>query len=273
MQETIYLNGEILPADQAKIHVSDLGLLRGYGIFDFFRAIDGKPIFMEDHLDRFENSARLMNLPIPENRDTLRAIILNLIVKNPHQLLGIKMIMTGGYSLDGYTPAEKSNLIILPKPFAFKESRQSMKLLSLEYQREIPEIKTLNYAVPILAIPKMKAIGAEDVIYHKDGFISELSRSNVFIVKNEKIITPKEGVLYGISRKHVLSFGKKQFEVEERAVSTKEFYEADEVFTTGSTKRVIAIGQVDNHIFSEGKIGKVTSKLQELFLEEEKSYA
>jgi D-alanine transaminase/branched-chain amino acid aminotransferase len=63
MQEFIYLNNAFVKAEDAKIHVSDLGLVRGYGIFDFFRAIDGKAIFLEDHLDRFENSARLMGLP------------------------------------------------------------------------------------------------------------------------------------------------------------------------------------------------------------------
>ena len=95
MQEFIYLNGEILPAEKAQLHVSDLGLLRGYGIFDFFRSIDGQPVFMEDHLDRFENSAKLMGLPIPESRDKLREIIYEIIRLNPQKLLGVKMIMTG----------------------------------------------------------------------------------------------------------------------------------------------------------------------------------
>lgn len=270
MQEFIYLNGEILPAEKAQLHVSDLGLLRGYGIFDFFRSIDGQPVFMEDHLDRFENSARLMGLPIPESRDKLREIIYEIIRLNPHKLLGVKMIMTGGYSEDGYTPSSKSNLVVIGKPFEFKPADIGMKLMTLEYRREIPEIKTLNYIVPIRAIQQMKAVEADDVLYYKDGKISESSRSNIFIVKDKKVITPLDGALFGVTRKHILNFAKNHFEVEERDVTTQEFWEADEVFTTGSTKRIIAITQVDNQVFSDGKVGTITKKLQALFLEEER---
>lgn len=269
MIEFIYLNGEILPSEKAHLHVSDLGLLRGYGIFDFFRAIDGHPIFIEDHLDRFENSAKLMGLSIPESRDKLREIIHEIIRLNPHKLLGVKMIMTGGYSEDGYTPSPTSNLIVMGKPFEFKPAEVGLKLMSMEYRREIPEIKTLNYIVPIRAIQQMKSIGADDVLYHKDGKISESSRSNIFIVKNEKIITPLDGALFGVTRKRVLDFARNQFEVEERDVTTQEYFGADEVFTTGSTKRIIAITQTDNQVFSDGKVGNITQKLQKLLLAEE----
>lgn len=266
----IYLNGEILPSEKAQLHVSDLGLLRGYGIFDFFRAIDGQPVFIEDHLDRFENSAKLMALPIPESRERLREIILEIIRLNPHKLLGVKMIMTGGYSEDGYTPSPKSNLIVMGKPFEFKPADVGMKLMSMEYRREIPEIKTLNYIVPLRAIQQMKSVGADDVLYYKDGKISESSRSNIFIVKNQKIITPLDGALFGVTRKHILNFAKNYFEVEERDVSTEEYFEADEVFTTGSTKRIVAITETDNRMFSGGEVGIITRKLQQLFLEEER---
>ena len=266
----IYLNGEILPAEKAQLHVSDLGLLRGYGIFDFFRAIDGQAVFIEDHLDRFENSAKLMGLPIPASRQKLREIIHEIIRLNPHRLLGVKMIMTGGYSEDGYTPSPVSNLVVMGKPFEFKPADVGLKLMSMEYRREIPEIKTLNYIVPIRALQQMKAAGADDVLYHQNGKISESSRSNIFIVKNEKIITPLDGALFGVTRKHILNFAKNHFEVEERDVSVQEYFEADEVFTTGSTKRITAIVKTDNQLFSDGKVGIITEKLQNLLLEEEK---
>ncbi|MEA5425743.1 aminotransferase class IV [Arcicella lustrica] len=273
MKEYIFLNGQIIPAENANIHVSDLGLLRGYGIFDFFRAIDGKAIFIEDHLDRFENSANLMGLKIPASRDELRNIILEIIRLHPQHLLGVKMVMTGGYSADGYTPAEQSNLIVMGKPFEFKPADVGMKLMSVEYRREIPEIKTLNYITPIRALAKMKAFGADDVLYHQNGLISESSRSNIFVIKNEKIITPVDGALFGVTRKHVLNIAKRHFVVEERDLSTQEYYDADEVFTTGSTKRIVAITQTDNTVFSEGKVGKITKKLQDLFLEHEKNFS
>jgi branched-chain amino acid aminotransferase len=269
MQGKIYINGDFVSSEKARLHVFDLGLLRGYGIFDFFRAIEGQPVFIEDHLDRFQNSAKLMGLLIPESRDRLREIIHEIIRLNPHKLLGVKMIMTGGYSKDGFTPSSKPNLVVFGKPFEFKPADVGMKLMSLEYRREIPEIKTLNYIVPIRALQQMKSVGADDLLYHQNGKISESSISNIFIVKDEKIITPLDGALFGVTRKHILNFSKNHFEVEERDVTTQEYFEADEVFTTGSTKRIIAITNTDNHIFSDGKVGNITKKLQELLLEEE----
>lgn len=269
MQEYIYVNGSFEKAEEARIHVTDLALLRGYGIFDFFRAIERKPIFIEDHLDRFENSARLMGLPIPESREKLREIILETIRLNPYPLLGIKMILTGGYSPDGYTPTQPSNLVVIGKPFEFKDPHKGLKLLSMNYKREIPEIKTLSYIVPIRAIPQMKAAQADDLLYHHEGIVSESSRSNIFIVKNNIIVTPKEGALFGITRKHVIQLASQHFEVQERDVSLQEYLEADEVFTTGSTKRIVAISQTDDTVFNQGQIGPVTKQLQNLFLQYE----
>ncbi|MDI9864504.1 aminotransferase class IV [Flectobacillus sp. DC10W] len=270
MQEFIYLNDAFVKAEDAKIHVSDLALVRGYGIFDFFRAIDGKAIFLEDHLDRFENSARLMGLPIPATRDQLRAIILESIQRHPLPLLGIKMILTGGFSADGYLPAETSNLIVTAKPFEFKNPDKGMKLLSLEYKREIPEIKTLNYIVPIRIQPQLRAQQADDVLYHQNGIISESSRSNIFIVKDNIIATPKDGALFGVTRKHIIKLASRFYTVEERDVSFKEYLQADEVFTTGSTKRIVPIAQTDEIVFNNGQTGPVTKHLQELFLAYEK---
>lgn len=267
MQPFIFLNDTFVTQENAQIHVTDLGLLRGYGIFDFFRAIDGKPIFLEEHLDRFEASAAKMYLNIPFERAVLKQIIQDTIAKNPMPTLGIKMILTGGYSADGFTPSEKSNLIVLPTAITLKSGDIGMKLITLEHRRELPEIKTLNYIVPINALPKMKAAGADDVLYHLNGEVSEMSRSNIFIVKNEKIITPTEGVLLGITRKNVLAVAKQYFEVEERPLMLKELFEADEVFTTGSTKRVTFIEKIDQKTWERGK---VTAKLQNLILGLEK---
>ena len=268
-KEYYYLNGQIVPAEEARIHVSDLALLRGYGVFDFFRAIQGKPIFIEDHLDRFENSANLMDLIIPESRERLLEVIMELIRINPHELLGIKIVLTGGYSPDGYNPAEKPNLFMIARPFVFKDPAKGIKLMSCEYQGEIPEVKTLSYITPVRLLPKMRATGADDYLYHYKGLISESSRSNIFIVKDKKVITPGTGFLPGVTRKHVIKACKGVFDLEERDVSLAETFAADEVFTTSSTQRVLAITKIDDQVCGDGQTGPVTKKLQELLLKEE----
>ncbi len=252
-----FINDHFVPANQSQINVQDLGLLRGYGIFDFFRVIDGKPIFCSDHLDRFETSAAKIHLNIPYNRDELQNIIAASARMNSCPMLGIKLIVTGGYSTDGYTPAEKANFFVLAAPFSFKNPEYGMCLLTAKHSREMPDIKSINYAFPIRLLPEMRKHKADDVLYYdENNYVSELSRSNLFIVKNGIIATPKAGVLYGITRKKVMEIAQRDFVLQERAVTLAEVLAADEVFTTGSTKRVTSIVRIDHQSFQYGGITK-----------------
>lgn len=269
MASTFFLNGDFLPEEQARLGVNDLGLLRAFGIFDFFRATDGQPVFQEDHLDRFERSAQLMGLALPESRERLREIIAELIRLNPHPLLGLKLVLTGGYSPDGFAPADP-NFFVIAKPFEFKNPDVGLHFMSVDHQRQLAEVKSLDYLLPIYLLRKQREIGADDVLYYKDGLVTESSRSNIFIVKDDKVITPASGMLKGITRKHILAFAGGQFEVEERDVTLAETLAADELFTTGSTKRIVPVTRVDNRPIGTGTPGPVTRKLYELFLNYEK---
>jgi branched-chain amino acid aminotransferase len=152
------------------------------------------------------------------------------------------------------------------------EKPGGMHLMGLDYIRESPEIKTLNYIIPIKNLPQMKAIGADDYLYHHQGLVTELSRSNIFIVKNQTIITPNSGVLYGVTRKNVLLLAKNKYQVEERAVTLQEVLEADEVFTTGSTKKITFISKIDQTVINHGQIGEITKSLLQDFQSLEQSY-
>ncbi len=266
MIEYAYLNGQIVPTKDANINVADLGLLRGYGVFDFFRAIDGRPIFMDDHLDRFEKSRSYLGLHIDVNRDEIKVAILTLIERNHHSLLGIKLVCTGGYSDDGYTLPPSPNLMMLAKPFVFHPFEMGLKLMKVEHQRDMPTIKTTNYIKPISLLPKMKEINADDVLYHMNGYISESSRSNIFIIKNGVLITPHSGILEGITRKRILSFAPQILPVEVRQIHISEVQEANEVFLCGSTKRISPVTMIDEVKYATGPY---TTRLYERLLEEE----
>ncbi len=270
MAATFFLNGEFVPEEQAQLNITDLGLLRAYGIFDFFRCVDGKPIFQEDHLDRFERSATLMGLSIPASRERLREIIAELIRLNPHPLLGLKLVLTGGYSPDGFAPAEQPNFFVIAKPFEFKDPEKGLHFMSVEHQRQLAEVKSLDYLLPIYLLRKQREMGADDVLYYENGLITESSRSNVFIVKGNTLITPAEGMLRGITRKHILHFAQQELRVEEREVTLEETLQADEVFTTGSTKRIVPVTKIDNRPIGSGQPGPVTRQLYERFLTYEK---
>jgi branched-chain amino acid aminotransferase len=113
MKEPIYFfNGQYLPESQCHISVNDLGLLRGYGVFDFFKVVNGHVIFQNDHLNRLEFSTAQLHIDLPYTRTELEDIISKIIQANPTPLLGIKIIVTGGYSVDGYTPT-KPNFVVI----------------------------------------------------------------------------------------------------------------------------------------------------------------
>ncbi|NJK83331.1 MAG: hypothetical protein HC912_05440 [Saprospiraceae bacterium] len=147
------LNGHLVAKEDAYIHISDVGLQRGYGIFDYFVVLQGVPLFFDDYLDRFEHSAQFMDLPIPLSRAAMKKRILDLIAVNKTLDCAIKIILTGGFSEDGYTPASTSNLFILPMPaikHQAKDVAQGIRLMTVDYVRDLPEVKSLNYVMSLI---------------------------------------------------------------------------------------------------------------------------
>ncbi len=261
-------NEQIIDHEKALIHVSDLTLLRAYGVFDFFRLVNLQPLFFNDHLDRFFNSAQSLRLKCPLDRDKLKSMILELISTNQIQNSGIRIILTGGESHSGYSIG-KPTLIVINEPInplPKSHFSKGVKLICYEYLRDIPEVKTINYLMGIYKMPEIQAKGALDLLYHWNSKISELTRSNFFIVdQDDKIITPGNGILKGVNRKHVLHIAKTKYEVEERDLFMKELVNAKEAFITGTTKKVMPVFQIDDLIIGNGKPGPVTIELQTMF--------
>jgi len=259
-----YVNEELLPLDQAFLHVSDLAIQRGYGVFDFFKIQDGHPFFLDDYLHRFYQSATLMLMEVPHQPEVLRSMIYTLIEKNNLSQSGIKMILTGGYSTDGYQPSIP-NLVITQQAFSLPGSEQLDKGISVithEYQRELSAAKTINYSMGIWLIDKIRQSKASDVLYRKGGVVSEFPRSNVFIVKDDNtVVTPAHGVLAGITRKHVLELAASDYQAVEGEVTLDDVYQAKEVFLTSTTKRIVPIVKVDDKVIGNGKPGLVSRTL------------
>ena len=264
MDYPIWFNGAWKPANEVFVSVKDIGFLRGFGIFDFFRIMDGKPIFLADHLARFQRSAAKIGLLLPYSTDELAGCIYELAAMSEDSCLGVKMVLTGGESLNGYVPAEKSNLWILPSVFQFTDPEKGMRLLSKEFVRETADIKSLNYAFGIGHIPEMKKAGADDLIYYTvQHGVSESTRSNLFYVKNGEIFTPDAHILEGITRMKVLELARKNYPVHVQHCTLEDFLSADEVFTTGSTKRVVPILAIDGQLIGSGERGPVARHLYE----------
>jgi D-alanine transaminase/branched-chain amino acid aminotransferase len=259
-----YVNEELLPLDLAFLHVSDLAIQRGYGVFDFFKIQDGHPFFLDDYLHRFYQSATLMLLEVPHQPEVLRSMIYTLIEKNNLSQSGIKMILTGGYSTDGYQPSIP-NLVITQQEFLLPGSDQLDKGISVithEYHRELSAAKTINYSMGIWLIDKIRQSKASDVLYRKGGVVSEFPRSNLFIVKDDNtVVTPANGVLAGITRKHVLDLAASDYQAIEGVVTLEDVYQAKEAFLTSTTKRIVPIVKVDDKVIGNGKPGLVSRTL------------
>lgn len=260
----VYHLGEIIPLEKAFLHISDLAVQRGYGIFDFFKIVNNTPLFLDDYLARFYESARLMHLPVPLTPDELKNVLYQLMEKNQIPQSGIKMVLTGGYSEDGYTPAAP-NLLITQQPISLlteAQVQQGIQVITHAYLRDLAEAKTINYSTGIRLQPQIRAQGAQDVLYHQHGVVTECPRSNFFIVTpDNRVITPAKDVLKGITRKNVLQVAGKKYLTQEGVVTLADIATAKEAFTTSTTKQVLPIVQVDDQVIGNGQPGAVTLTL------------
>lgn len=261
-----FIHNEIVPLEKAFFHVSDLSIQRGYGVFDFLKIADGHAFFLDHYLDRFYHSAAVMRLTVPLERDELKTIIYRLIGKNDLKESGMKMILTGGYSPDGYQPAEP-NLVITHHKLSLPPEellREGVKIITHEYVRDIPGVKTINYTMGIWLIEKLKEANAVDVLYHRDEVVSEFPRSNFFIVKHDNtVVTPAENVLPGITRKNILRIAAGQYKAEEGTITLQDVYQAKEAFLTSTTKRIVPVVKVNDNVIGDGRPGEVSMALRQ----------
>ncbi|MBN7811149.1 aminotransferase class IV [Algoriphagus sp. H41] len=270
MKPFCFADGHIIPTQTATIHPMDLGLIRGFGIFDFFRTSGRTPLFLEHYLDRFIASAEKTHLPLAYSREELRTIVRELIEKNDLVDGGIRMLLSGGVSENHFSPAE-GKLFIFAEPLSMpaeEKYREGVKLLTLEYVRPIADIKTTNYTLPVWHSVNWKRLEAEDVLYHWNGEVSESSRSNFYIVKNGVIHTPDQHILMGITRKKILEIADK---VVIRPVTLEEVWDADEAFISSTTKVLLPVTQLDDRKIGSGKPGPVTLDILGKFRALEKS--
>jgi D-alanine transaminase/branched-chain amino acid aminotransferase len=261
-----YLHGQLTPLDQAFLHVSDLGLQRGYGVFDFFRVQAGQPLFLEAYLDRFYRSAQLMELAVPLPRPALVEVIQALLTRNDLPLSGIKLLLTGGYSANGYDPGEP-NLLLTQQAIALPSPAQvaaGLRVITHDYVRDIPPVKTLNYAMSLRLRQALRARGADEVLYHHGGQVTEFPRANFFLVRaDNSVVTPAADVLAGITRHQLLTLPHSPYPVEAGPVTLADLYQAKEAFMTSTTKRVLPVVQIDDVLLGTGRPGPVTLALLE----------
>ncbi|MBO9591691.1 MAG: aminotransferase class IV family protein [Niabella sp.] len=264
-----FVNNAFEPEEKATLQTGDLALQRGYAVFDYFRTVDHVPLFLEDYLDRFFHSAQTLFITIPHTRSQVREIIAELIKKNNLPESGIRMIATGGYSPDSYTPVQ-GNLILQQQPLQLPDMARfesGIRIMTYTYQRDLPAVKSINYLMGIWLQKQLTEKGLDDVLYVQNDIISEFPRANVFIITHGgTLVTPAHNVLAGITRKKILSFAGTLLPVETRDISVSELKTAAEVFMTSTTKRILPVTEIDGVRIGSGTAGPLTRQLQEQFI-------
>jgi branched-chain amino acid aminotransferase len=264
------LNGAPVEIEKASLGLQDIGILRGYGIFDFFLVRQGVPMFVEDYLDRFFRSAQILELEIPVSRDEFQRHLHTLLDLNKVEDTAIRLLLTGGYAGDGFTPAENPNWVIMQHPMPAMPTALypvGIKLMLYRHVRELPEVKSTNYLTAIKIRNNLKQAGAPEVLYHDGRVVSESARSNFFILtKNGVLVTPTQNTLLGITRKQVIKIAHHAgIPVEERDISLDELNDASEAFLTSTIKGVLPVVQIDDIKIGDGKPGTYANQLRIAF--------
>ncbi|GIP49556.1 Branched-chain-amino-acid aminotransferase [compost metagenome] len=278
-EQWIYLDGQYVTKDQAKVSVYDHGFLYGDGIFEGIRIYNGNIFKCKEHLDRLYDSAKSIMLEIPLTYQEMENALVETLRRNELRNGYIRLVVSRGAGNLGLDPnrCPKASVVIIVEQLAIYSEeayKTGLKTVSVSTRRNIPDalnpkIKSLNYLNNILVKIQSNLSGAgEAIMLNAQGYVTEGSGDNIFIVKNGMITTPPcyLGALDGITRQAIIEICRKRgYSIQEQPFTLHDVYVADEVFLTGTAAEVIAVREVDGRIIGEGHAGPITLKLLEEF--------
>jgi len=281
VSRNIYLNGEIVPEDQAQISVFDHGYLYGDGIFEGIRAYNGRVFMLDQHIKRLYQSAKTIMLDIPLNKKEMETAILKTIRANDLQDAYIRVVVSRGVGDLGLDPRkcpEPTIVIIASAIQLYPEElyETGLKLVTVPTRRNGPEmvnprIKSLNYLNNIMARIEANQQGApEAIILNSDGYVAECTGDNIFIIEENKLYTPPKyaGILKGTKREVVLEIAAEMgLETKEELFTRHDLFNAEECFLSGTAAEVIPVVEFDGRTIADGSVGQRTKDLIAKFRE------
>lgn len=277
-----YLNATPL-TEKPTINLADFGFARGITVFELFRVYGGKPFRMEEHLNRLEDGAARLGIPLPLTRTQIRENVAALIAAHGYAHSAVKMYLTAGIpdttsglSL-GATSGLHPQLVMLEDevkpnhphaPYGLEKYKTGQALQTVNCIRELPAIKTANYGIAYYAA-KQAGPQVDDILFTTpEGYVTEASRANFFCVINHELCTPAQGMLKGITRALVLELAKEQgIKTSERNLTPAEIETATEAFTSGSIAELVPARSINGKPMQSTMEGPVFSKLRQAFSE------
>lgn len=271
----IYIDGRYYDERNARISVFDHGLLYGDGIFEGIRAYNGRVFKLKEHIDRLFWSAKAIMLTIPMAHADLMAEVVEACRRNNIRDGYIRLVVTRGVGTLGLNPNRCKNpsvIIIADKIQLYPPAlyRKGMEIVTVPTVRNLhsalnPAIKSLNYLNNILAKIEANNAGCEEaILLNAEGFVSECTGDNVFIIKEGQLFTPplSAGALYGITRRVVLEIAEEAgLKASEPNLTRYDLFNADECFLTGTGAELVPVVKIDGRVIGTGKPGPVTMQL------------
>ncbi len=265
--ETYYVDGQFVPASEAVIPVDDLAIMRGFGVFDLLRTLNGKPLFLIEHIKRLQASARRIGIELPCTPQKLIDIVMQTLRRNAFDESNIRIVVTGGSSPDFITPQGKPRLLVLVTRAPELPQwwyADGVKIITFYSERSIPGAKSIDYVTATIALKQARDQNAIEAVYvDHNGYAREGTTSNLFAFYGETLVTPGQGILHGITRKAVLDLAIKMFRVDLRDLHLDDLLTADEVFITGTNKMIVPVVRIDDTTIDHGRPGKRTLTLMD----------
>lgn len=275
----IFLSGEFVRKEEAKISVYDHGFLYGDGVFEGIRAYNGNIYRLNEHLVRLYESAKSIMLDIPYEFEAMKELVAETVRKNGLRDAYVRVVVSRGVGNLGLDPKScgTAQVVVIAEELALfpKELYETgLEIVSVATRRNRPDVlspkvKSLNYLNNILVkIEANLANVPEALMMNNEGYVAEGSGDNIFLVKNKALYTPPGyvGALEGITREAILEIAEEEgYTIKEEPFTRHDVYVADEVFLTGTAAEVIAVVKVDGRVINDGAPGVETEYITKCF--------
>jgi len=284
MSRTVYVNGNFVAEEHAKVSVFDRGFLFADAVYEVTTVLDGQLIDFPAHMARLQRSLNELEMDAPADMDNLLEIHQKLIAENNinHGLIYLQ-VTRGEADRDFIYPEEgtPASLVIFTQAKETHESavsKNGARIIVVEDKRwGRRDIKTVQLLYPSMAKMKAKKAGADDAWLEEDGFITEGTSNNAWIITKDGTIVTRQlshALLHGITRASVLKCAELlQMKIEERPFSAAEAKDAAEAFITSASSFVCPVVEIDGQPIGDGKPGATVTKLRQIYLEEARKTA
>jgi len=275
----VWINGELCDKQNAKVSVYDHGLLYGDGVFEGIRVYNGTVFRCKEHIDRLYNSAKGIALQVPISKEEFTEAIRYTLDANGLTDAYVRAIVTRGEGTLGLDPnkCHDPQVIIITDSISLYPQeyyQKGLEVVTVPTSRTphnvlSPKIKSLNYLNNIMAKIEAQQAGViEAIMLNSKGYVSECTGDNIFLVAGGELVTPppEAGILVGITRQVVMELAcKAGIPASQRNITRFDLYIADECFLTGTAAEIIPVVRIDTRPIADGKPGKVTLQLLEMF--------